>query len=189
MGSARRSGPEGGAPGPGADPLEQFAQTHHAHRETLAAIEAMAQPGAAPDSVEAGHLANEISETLRLHLRDEGEDLFPLLRLRAGADRSLEDILARLSAEHVRIAALSEAVTATLRRLARRGAAPSAAERVAMRDYVAAKRRHMSFENAIVLPVARLWLTREDREDLAARIAARHGAARAAGRAEDTSHA
>jgi hypothetical protein len=47
----------------------------------------------------------------------------------------------------------------------------------------------MSFENAIVLPVARLWLTREDREDLAARIAARHGAARTAGGAEDTSHA
>ena len=96
-------------------------------------------------------------------------------------------MLARLTSEHARLAEVSGPVTEALRRLAQTGAAPGAAERAAMLDYVAAKRRHVMFENAIVLPVARLWLTREDRADLAARIVARHESARAAGEAEGAS--
>ncbi len=184
MEGARRTATQAGGLAPHEDALEHFARTHLDQRVTLAAIETLARGDPSRDRAEVARLSRETSRELELHLRDEEEDLFPLLRRRAGSDLSLEDMLARLSSEHARLAEVSGPVTEALHRLARSGGAPSAAERAAMLDFVAAKRRHVMFENAIVLPVARLWLTRKDRADLAARIAARHECARSAGGTE-----
>jgi hemerythrin-like domain-containing protein len=108
---------------------------------------------------------------LALHMADEDEDFFPLLRRRAHPEDELEPILSRLSREHADLAAAAVAAVGALAEIgvgAARRVGPVAA-------FVALKRRHAMFETAVILPLARVRLKPADRRALAARIAARRG--------------
>ena len=116
-----------------------------------------------------------LREDFGMHVRDEEEDLFPLIRRRAQPEDRVEDVLNELSQEHASdhldATAIVEGLSASrTRRLA-------AAFRGLLHRFAANERRHLIVENAIVLPLARARLTLDDLGNLGRRMAARRGIA------------
>lgn len=148
------------------DVLETLAQAHRRQRATLDALDALAC-AAAPDPVRCAALAATLVHELRLHLRNEEEGLFPLLKQRAQPDDALPETLARLSQEH---GALERAACAARAALGALAHAPSDIDRATVVAYVEAKRRHLMFEMAVVAPLARARLTAADCAALAQRL-------------------
>jgi hemerythrin-like domain-containing protein len=154
------------------DGVEMIAAAHLDHRQLLLDLDALlAQP--CPDAGAVARLARALPEAVTLHRVDEEEDLLPLLRRRAGRDDDLPATLARLSREHAALGATAEVARAALDRL---GAGHAAAvDRAALSVFATVTRRHVLFENAVVLPLARVRLKPADRRALAERMAARRG--------------
>jgi hypothetical protein len=158
------------APHPGDDGTEALAVAHLAGRRLLDALSRIAV-APDPDRAAAARLACALPVALALHMADEDEDFFPLLRRRARPEDELGPILTRLSREHADLAAAAVAAVGALAEIgagAARRAAPVAA-------FVALKRRHAMFEAAVILPLARVRLKPADRRALAVRIAGRRG--------------
>lgn len=112
-----------------------------------------------------------------LHVFDEEKDLFPLLRKRREKQDRIGDILARLVSEHSADALDAELIVAALAG-ALDEAAPAPldeAARALFARFAANERRHLTAENAIVLPMARARLTSGDLETLGRHMAARRG--------------
>lgn len=112
-----------------------------------------------------------------LHVVDEEKDLFPLLRRRRQRQDRMNDILGSLSAEHVADAIDANGIIAALvAALAEEDPVPlDDAARALMATFAANERRHLTTENAIVLPLARARLTTGDLETLGRHMAARRG--------------
>lgn len=153
------------------DALEMLAQAHRGQRATLDALDAVARADA-PDLVRCAALATTLVADLRLHLRDEEDGLFPLLRRRAQPDDALPETLARLSQEHRALERAARAARAALTALAE---APSDLDRATVIAYAEAKRRHVMFEAAVVATLARARLTAADCAALARRLRALSG--------------
>lgn len=159
-----------------AEPLDWFFAEHHRHRQACRLIASLAD-----DPAFDGACVTEVLEFIRndlaLHIIDEEEDLFPLLRRRALPEDQIEIALGRLSSEHRVDSALAQRVRTILQdSLDRREpCARDASARQALLDFAAQELRHLALENAVVLPIARLRLTQEDIESMAARLAARRG--------------
>jgi hypothetical protein len=158
-------------PAPAAtDGVDALALAHLRGRRMLDTLSRIAA-APVPDPAEAARLAAALPCRLALHMADEDEDFFPLLRRRARPEDELGPILSRLSREHADLAAAAVAAVGALAEIglgAARRPAPVAA-------FVALKRRHAMFETAVILPLARVRLKPADRRALAARIAARRG--------------
>lgn len=159
-----------------AEPIEWFFAEHYRHRQACKMIEAAAAAMVfdGPMLVE---LIGFLDHDLPLHVIDEEEDFFPLLRRRCEAGDDVERVLGMLSAEHRADVVQAGAVRAHLQACLERQCAPGLdpAQRKAMINFAAQERRHLGLENAIVLPIARLRLTSEDLLALGRRLAARRG--------------
>lgn len=105
----------------------------------------------------------------RHHHEDEEQDLFPRLR---AIDPALTDTLARLEAEHVRLAA---AWTLLERQLAVPAQAGNSEMRESAETFCAAYRAHIDRENSVLLPAARAQLSPHDLARLAVAMALRRG--------------
>lgn len=156
------------------DPLDFFFAEHFRHRKLCNLIEDLALA----ETLD-GRLAAEIIAFLRhdmaLHVRDEEEDLFPLMRLRCPPEDEIERVLSALSAEHAGDRHLADIVIDGLQR-ALAEAQPIAAQaglREAMIDFARNERRHLALENSVVLALARLRLTRDDLSELSAKLVQR----------------
>jgi iron-sulfur cluster repair protein YtfE (RIC family) len=114
---------------------------------------------------------------LTVHVIDEEEDLFPLLRRRCEPDDAIEDVLGRLSGEHATDQDQARAVRAVLETaLADQipvSRIPGAA--ATLRQFATHQRAHLALENAIVMPLARRRITGHDLEGMSKRLAARRG--------------
>ncbi|MCB2076099.1 MAG: hemerythrin domain-containing protein, partial [Novosphingobium sp.] len=112
-----------------------------------------------------------------LHVLDEEEDLFPLLRRRTELEDRIDDTLEVLCQEHDADRRDAHDIVEGLSALAERGAARplKVAFRKLLRRFAANERRHLTVENAIVLPLARARLTADDLRNLGRRMAARRG--------------
>jgi hemerythrin-like domain-containing protein len=155
----------------GPDALDMLAAAHLGLREALSSLDrAVADP---PDREAAARAAAALPEALRRHVADEEDILFPLLLRRARAEDGLGPTLERLTAEHVALAAAAAAAVSALTRFAWGAERPR--DRAAIEAFKWAKRRHIAFEGAVVLPLARARLTTADRLTLARRIADGHG--------------
>lgn len=122
-----------------------------------------------------------------IHVLDEERDLFPLLRKRRQRQDRIGEILARLGSEHAADALDAERIVAALAG-AIDDAAPEPldeAARVLMVRFATNERRHLTAENAIVLPLARARLTIGDLETLGRHMAARRGVTYPEGRDAD----
>ena len=112
-----------------------------------------------------------------LHVLDEEEDLFPLLRRRTEPEDRIEDTLAELCEEHNAdrkdAIEIVEGLAAIGYGASRRSL--SGALRSLLRRFAANERRHLTVENAIVLPLARARLNADDLRNLGWRMAARRG--------------
>src|SRR5690606_38485682 len=107
---------------------------------------------------------------------DEEGELFPLIRLRCRAEDGFDALLAMLQDEHQKDDALAEGLCTGLRHLA---AGQRLTDAVAFRQHVAAfteaLRRHLSWENEVLLPLARKRLTAADKQLIGRSMAARRG--------------
>ena len=161
-----------------ATPLDFFFAEHFRHRQLCGLIDQLS----AATFFDPGPIA-EVIDFLRfeapIHIIDEEEDLFPLLRRRCLAEDEVEGVLGVLSAEHKADGVLGRAVRTYLERCLDSRAAPGANldGRRDLAAFAAQERRHLALENAVVLPIARQRLTPEDLTGLARRLAARRGMA------------
>jgi hemerythrin-like domain-containing protein len=112
------------------------------------------------------------------HIADEEEDLFPLLRQRGAADDELEKILGQLHREHHMDRRLDDDLCRDLNCLI--GGQPFADPvRFLMTAFAfgETQRRHLAWENAVVVSRARKYLTKADKAELGRRMAKRRGIA------------
>lgn len=113
---------------------------------------------------------------LPMHMADEEEDLFPLLRKHAGGDDGLEQILGQLHLEHRTDGRLIDDLCRDIECLIG-GQAFADPARFLMTAFAFSEtqRRHLAWENAVVLSRARKFLTKADRAELGRRMARRRG--------------
>lgn len=150
------------------DPLDIIAREHALQLELSKSLEFIAD--GLPAQVDR-RLVREViailTRGLSAHFEMEERYLFPLLRQRAQGDRALVAALDQLAMEHVRDDDISAELVDELTVLAEEGRARNAEMLGYMlRGYFESQRRHIEWENAVVLPAARRLLTEGDRLDL-----------------------
>jgi hemerythrin-like domain-containing protein len=148
-----------------ADPLAYLFAEHWRHRQYCRALgEAAALPAGPPALLR--RLADFLGADMVLHVRDEEEDLFPLLRQRAEPEDDIGRVLGVLSADHDADRALARDVRTQLMAAAETGAGPASWPGLANKigRLVTHKLQHIALENAVVLPIARLRFTPEDQQ-------------------------
>ncbi len=111
----------------------------------------------------ASALLQFIQRDLPLHTADEETDLFPALRRRCRPEDGLEEVLRQLSREHELDKDLADFVIADLEGLAQ-GLRRSNPTRLLMnvREFAEFQKRHLGWEDRVVLPLARQRLTQDD---------------------------
>jgi hemerythrin-like domain-containing protein len=157
-------------------PLEWFFAEHYRQRQLCLLIDDLSRRTVF-DGERIDAIAAFIRQDLPVHIIDEEEDLFPLLRRRCLPEDELERVLAILSADHKADLSTAAQVLAILdaARAQRRAPGLDRDARAALAGFAAQERQHLALENAVVLPIARLRLTDADLHGLAARLAARRG--------------
>lgn len=151
------------------DPLDFFFAEHFRQRKLCNLIEQMALTETL-DALLAAEVLGFLQHDTLLHVLDEEQDLFPLMRKRCPPEDEIERVLSALTAEHAGDRHLADMVIEGLR-TALRDAQPVSAQvglREAMVDLARNERRHLALENSVVLPLARLRLTPEDLAQLSA---------------------
>jgi carbonic anhydrase/hemerythrin-like domain-containing protein len=160
------------------EPLAWFFAEHYRHRQLCLMIDRIANSKLFEEEAARAALAF-IAHDLPLHILDEEEDFFPLLRRRCAPEDMIENVLGVLSADHTADLATAADVRRLLERSLREtcalGIDPGAQR--ALKAFSDQERRHLTLENAVVLPIARLRIGEGDLKALGERLAARRGAA------------
>lgn len=158
------------------EPLVWFFAEHYRHRNLCEQLLGLAQ-SAIFDTGPLEEVLRFLDADLPLHIIDEEDDLFPLLRRRCQADDQIETVLGILSGDHANdLRDASALMTLLTKAIAdRRGLAAYAQAASLVQAFCKSQKRHIAVENAVVLPIARLRLDKEDLHDLGRRLAARRG--------------
>lgn len=133
-----------------------------------------------PSRREARHQAAKVlsylEQDLPQHIADEERDLLPFLRERCTPTDRAERVLRLLCQEHGRDQDLSDSLRAGLRALAA-GDPPTRQEAFlrAAATFAELQRRHLAWEDELILPLARERLTSGDLQTIGRRMAARRG--------------
>ncbi len=128
-----------------------------------------------PDNVDR-ELCRKVIDSLQfempIHHRDEELGLFPLIERRALPEDNIHDILARLALEHATDESFAGELLESLEGLSegKRLKNPDMVGYM-LRSFFESYRRHIAWENAIVLPLARARLTQEDLAELSKAMA------------------
>ncbi len=158
------------------DPIAWFFAEHQRHRQFC---DLMQRAAMAPtyDETLVRWLLEFVVHDLALHVLDEEEDLFPLMRSRAQPEDDVDKVLGRLQAEHAKDLTAAAAVRHHLEACLRQQAPINRnnVRRRALEAFAVQERSHLALENAVVLPLARLRLTERDLLDLSNRLAKRRG--------------
>ena len=154
------------------NPLDVIVQEHALQLDLCDALERIAD--GLPDEVDrrlCAKVASFLQYELPLHHQDEEEGLFPLLLARASEGDGIGEIIDRLAAEHVTDTDLAAEIFETLDTLSQ-GGRVSNPDMVGymLRNFFEGYRRHVHWENALVIPLARLRLTDDDFAALSARM-------------------
>jgi hemerythrin-like domain-containing protein len=154
------------------NPLDMIASAHAVQVEMCDAMERIAD--GLPDEVDrrlCAQVASCLQYDLPLHHHHEEEGLFPLLRARAKPEDGVEQILERLTSEHSSDNDFASEIAEALETLGQ-GGRPANPEMLGymLRGFFERYRRHVHWENQLVMPLARLRLTRDDLDQLAARM-------------------
>jgi hemerythrin-like domain-containing protein len=154
------------------NPLDVIASAHAVQVQMCDAMERIAD--GLPDEVDrrlCAQVASCLEFDLPLHHHDEEFALFPLLRRRALPEDGLDGILDRLAAEHSSDNDFASEIAEALDTLGQ-GGRPQNPEMLGymLRGFFERYRRHVQWENTLVMPLARLRLTRDDLEALQAQM-------------------
>jgi len=154
-----------------AAPIDYLHAVHLREREICAVLDRIADLGHAEES-EATSVISFLSDELPAHLEDEETDLFPLLCERCTEEDEIGRLLGKLRRDHRHADFDTPRITAILRN-ATSGIRPAACR--TLRRYADHARRHLILENAILLPFARLRLTKRDLMVLRTAMSRRRG--------------
>jgi hemerythrin-like domain-containing protein len=167
--------PTGHLKEPAPDPIQFILQDHDRQLELCTRLEELVSASEAEPIAEWGAvLLSFLTRNLPLHVNDEELDLFPRLKLRRPSDSSLDNILDQLVTEHETDTGLAGLVIKDLRAIADgRSSEYPELFRMRVRAYCEMQRRHLNWENRVVLPLAETLLTDADRRELARRMIAR----------------
>ena len=123
-------------------------------------------------------LLDFLSQDLVLHHKDEEEDLFPTLRKRCKPQDGVDAILAELVRDHATEGFLMRDIVADLHRVVKRQDLETPSRFfISLRLFAEGQQRHLSWENEVVLPLAKKRLTEIDLETLGRSMLARRGEA------------
>lgn len=155
-------------------PLDFILANHDRIRTMCAMIAIVADdPGTPPEIIR--QVAGFVRTDLPVLIGDESEDLLPLMQRRCEPEDEIDRLRARLDAEHDTAMYLMPDALAALEALEDGlGPVPEASVHL-LRSFAAHLHRHLIFENAILIPLARARLTPEDISSLRLRLMARRG--------------
>lgn len=158
------------------EPLNWLFADHYRHRQLCRLLERVGNATVLLRD-EAREIVDFLRHDMPLHIIDEEDDLFPLLRRRCQPADELGALLGALSAEHRDDLEQARALASGLERALTDGQAPGRDRdtRRLFTEFALHDRRHIALENAVVLPIARLRLTAADLRSLSVRLAARRG--------------
>ena len=150
------------------DPLRVLAADHFRQLQMCDLLERIADD--LPWNVDAemaDHVLGFMKKDMPLHIRDEEKGLFPLLRKRAEKEDKVEALLDQLEHEHSTDSGFAAEVGEALRQLAQ-GQPPNNPDMTGymLRGFFETQRRHILWENGVVLPLARRRLAPADLEEL-----------------------
>ncbi|MDA4844458.1 hemerythrin domain-containing protein [Hoeflea poritis] len=157
-------------------PLDYILSDHFRQRSLCKAVEDLANADDF-DREMAEAVLRFMKSDFGLHVIDEEEDLFPLLRRRALPEDDINMVLGALSLEHASDHDDAERIVEGLAQAleTRRADFPDAEFAALLKRFAAGERRHLIVENAIVMPLARARLNDDDLRNLGRRMAARRG--------------
>lgn len=160
------------------DPLAAIEAEHKRQRQICDQLDALTEAMAlGPPLVEkAGDLLTFLTRDLDVHTEDEERDLFPLLLARSQSEDQIDRILKQLSREHAFDKDLVDFIVADLELLAQGIAIANPTRLVVnVREFSETQRRHLTWENVVLLPLARRRLRPADMVRLGKAMAARRG--------------
>ncbi len=158
------------------EPVDYIFADHFRQRTLCRVLDEIAdETGWDLEKVEAAN--RFLGEDFALHIADEEEDLFPLLQRRTGPEEEIGDFIDQLCEDHERNGADADRIRGSLTMVLEQGGADLPAQdfRDLLRRFSADEKRHLIFENAIILPFARARLTADDLKNFGKRMAARRG--------------
>ncbi|MCB1377831.1 MAG: hemerythrin domain-containing protein [Alphaproteobacteria bacterium] len=151
------------------NPLDVIAHAHALQAQLCDALERIAD--GLPDDVDRRlcvQIAATLTYDLPLHHHDEETALFPLLRQRASREDQIDDILDHLTSEHSVDTDFAGEIAEALELMGRGEPVPNPEMMGYMlRGFFEGYRRHIHWENTLVMPVARQKLTENDLLELA----------------------
>ncbi len=154
------------------NPLDMIAHAHAVQVQMCDAMERIAD--GLPDDVDrrlCAQVASCLQFDLPLHHHDEETALFPLLRERAVPEDKLMEILDRLASEHSSDTDFASEIAESLELLGQSGRSGNPDMLGYMlRGFFERYRRHVHWENTLVMPIARIRLTLEDLAALSAQM-------------------
>jgi len=160
-----------------ADPVEYVFADHFRQRTLCKILDEIADAETLDTELVAACLEFLQSE-FGPHVLDEEEDLFPLLRRRATADDDINQVLGQLCEEHASDEADAREIMNQFSILLEDHEAVKNLDdpfREQLKRFASNERQHLTLENAIVLPLARVRLSETDCKNLGKRMAARRG--------------
>ncbi|PKP75886.1 MAG: hemerythrin [Alphaproteobacteria bacterium HGW-Alphaproteobacteria-6] len=157
-----------------ANPLDFISEDHLRERQICTVIDGLATADAL-NRRSATAVLRFLNEELSVHLRDEAEDLFPLLARRCTQEDAIEGVIDRIRADQDAAMRLLPQVRAMLAGCLDSGVNLTAEERAVLSRFAGHVRRHLVAENAILLPIARARLTRADLRTLSEHMRRRRG--------------
>lgn len=157
-----------------ATPLEFISADHLRERVICAMIDRLA--GATSlDRQAVLTVLRFLNEELNVHMRDEAEDLFPLLEKRCLPEDGIAPTISRIMANQKEATRLLPRVRAALVRCLDTACDLTARETRILVRFADHLRSHLVAEHAILLPIARARLTHRDLEALSHRMRTRRG--------------
>jgi hemerythrin-like domain-containing protein len=143
------------------NPLEEIAEDHMREREVCALLDKLAQ-GLSVKEIEIEQMLDFLQVQFPNHIADEENDLFPMMLKRCDPDDEIEKGIDRLRSDHGNALEDTAAILAILQRLRRTFSRLSEADIGHINAFVCQSRRHLIFENAVILPIARVRLGKRD---------------------------
>lgn len=159
-----------------ANPLDFLSEDHMRERQICSLIDRLAvSVGVDPSAAKT--VLRFVNEELNVHMRDEADDLFPLLARRCPAEDGIVRAISRIRCDLDEAARLLPGLRAALARCLDTGAEFATEDRQLLTQFAGHVRRHLAAENAILLPIARARLTRRDLQKLSWQMRKRRGLA------------
>ncbi len=158
------------------EPLAWFFAEHYRHRK-LCQLLLQSAESRTVDTAKIDEIVNFIEFDLPLHIDDEEQDLFPLLRRRCQPVDGMDVVLDKLSADHKRHNKTRGEIVSILKqaRVTDQGLGACQSSVELIRQFCDDQRHHIALENAVVLPIARRRLSEADERALGKSLAARRG--------------